>query len=196
MNRFPVKNISIKKLSILFVYIAVSLLAISDSGVQLLILHTIGPYSRTLRLIAMWLLFAKVLLTRYSKKEFFLLVPLSVLALYNYTLAGNIYCVYCILVIASLKEVDYPTLFKSLFWSTFGTLLFVGVLSFLGIGSPIQLTQDFGRGVVETRYCIGLYHPNIWHFAIGRCIIYFCLGYYKKLNFIHLIAAFILNYFV
>lgn len=187
---------SIAKLTELLVYIGIALLAISDSGIQLLILIEIGPGSRTLRLIAMWLLFAKILLTRYTKREFFLLVPFTALALYNYTLSGNIYCVYTILVIACLKNIEFSRLFKVLFYSTLSTIIFVGILSFWEIGSPIQITQDFGRGLVETRYCFGLHHPNIWHQAIARCVIFACIGYYKQLNIIHLLILFVFNYFI
>lgn len=196
MNQLSIGKFSLKQFSILLVYLGISLIAISDSGIQLLILMTIGPGSRTIRLIGMWFLFLKVLLTRYSKKEFFLLVPAALLAFYNYTLSGNIYCVYTVLVIACMKDVDYAALFKVLFYSTLGSVIFVGILSFLGIGSPTQLTQDFGRGLVETRYCFGLYHPNIWHQAIGRCIIFACIGYYKHLHIIHLLILLVFNYFI
>ena len=196
MNQLSIGKFSLKQLSIFLVYLGVSLIAISDSGIQLLILMTIGPGSRTIRLIGMWLLFIKILLTRYTKKEFFLLAPIAILALYNYTVSGNIYCVYTILVIACMKDVDYAALFKVLFYSTLGSVIFVGILSFFNIGSPTQLTQDFGRGLVETRYCFGLYHPNIWHQAIGRCIIFACIGYHKQLNIIHLLILFVFNYFI
>ena len=196
MSNFSINNDSLKKFSALLVYIGIALLAISDSGIQLLILHVIGPGSRTLRLIAMWLLFAKVILTRYTKKEFLILAPITILALYNYTVSGNIYCVYTILVIACLKDIDFSTLFKVLFYSTLSAVVFVGILSFFEIGSPTQLTQDFGRGVVETRYCFGLYHPNIWHQAIARCIVFACIGYYKQLNIVHLLILFAFNYFI
>lgn len=196
MNQLSIGKFSLKQLSIFLVYLGVSLIAISDSGIQLLILMTIGPGSRTIRLVGMWLLFIKILLTRYTKKEFFILAPITILALYNYTVSGNIYCVYTILVIACMKDVDYSTLFKVLFYSTLASVVFVGILSFFNIGSPTQLTQDFGRGLVETRYCFGLYHPNIWHQAIGRCIIFACIGYYKQLNIIHLLILLVFNYFI
>lgn len=185
-----------KNFSLFLAYLGIALLAISDSGLQLLILMEIGPGSRTIRLAAMWLLFAKVLLTKYSKKEFFILAPIAILAIYNYYLSGNIFCVYTILVIAALKDIDYSVLFKTLFYSTLITVLFVGTLSLCGIGSPTQLTQDFGRGLVETRYCFGLYHPNIWHQAIARCIVFGCIGYYKQLNIIHLLMLLLFNYFI
>ena len=196
MKDFVTSKLSLKEISTLLVYIAVALLAISDSGIQLLILIEIGPGSRTLRLIAMWLLFAKVLLTRFSKKELFILTPIAFLALYNYQIAGNIFCIYTILVIAALKDIDYSVLFKTLFYSTLFTITFLGILSFWKIGSPMQLTEDFGRGMIETRYCFGLHHPNIWHQAIGRCIIFACIGYYKQLNIVHLLILFVFNYFI
>lgn len=196
MKQLSINSHSLKNLSVILVYIAIALLAISDSGIQLLILMEIGPGSRTLRLIAMWLLFSKVLFTRYTKKEFFILVPIAVLALYNYTVSGNTFCVYIILVIASAKDIDYSTLFKTLFYSTLSAIIFVGVLSFFDIGSPTKLVDDFGRGLVETRYCFGLHHPNIWHQAIARCIVFGCIGYYKQLNIVHLLILFVFNYFI
>ena len=197
MNQLSLNNkFSPKQISVFLVYLGISLIAISDSGIQLLILMTIGPGSRTLRLIGMWLLFGKILLTRYSKKEFLLLTPLAILAMYNYTISGNIFCMYSILVIACLKDVNYSILFKILFYSTLCSVIFVGILSFFNIGSPTQLTEDFGRGLIETRYCFGLYHPNIWHQAIGRCIIFACIAYYQNLNIVHLLILFVFNYFI
>ena len=196
MSDFQIHNCSIKKVSALLAYLGIALLALSDSGIQLFILFVIGPGSRTLRLIAMWLLFAKVLLTRYTKKEFFLLAPITALAMYNYTVSGNIYCVYTILVIACLKDINYRTLFKVLFYSTLSAVVFVGIMSLFGIGSPVSITENFGREIVETRYCLGLFHPNIWHFAITRCIIFFCAAYYEKLTIIPIIALLLFNYFI
>lgn len=196
MFKLTTTHFNINKFAVCLLYIAVALLAISDSGVQLLILNVIGPGSRTLRLIAMWLLLGKVLLTRYTKKEFFILVPITLLALYNYHISGNVYGVYTILIIAAMKNTDFSTLFKVLFFSTFGALIFTGFLSYLGIGSPVKLVQDFGRGLVENRYCPGLYHPNIWHQAISRCIIFACIGYYKQINALHILALLGINYYV
>ena len=186
----------LKNISLILVYIAAALLAISDSGIQLLILIEIGPGSRTLRLIAMWLLFIKVLMTRYTRKEFALLAPIAALALYNYTAAGNTFCIYTILLIAASKNIDYKILFKTLFYSTLSSVLFIALLSFGDIGGPVKQVEDFGRGAIETRYCFGLHHPNIWHQAIARCIVFGCIGYYQKLNILHLFILFVFNYFV
>ena len=47
MKDFVTSKLSLKEISTLLVYIAVALLAISDSGIQHLILIEIGPGSRT-----------------------------------------------------------------------------------------------------------------------------------------------------
>ena len=101
-----------------------------------------------------------------------------------------------ILLIAASKNIDYLVLFKTLFYSTLFTIIFVCILSFFEIGGPTQLTQDFGRGMIETRYCFGLFHPNIWHQAIARCIAFGCIGYYQKLSIVHLSILFVFNYFI
>lgn len=191
------KNLSFfRKIPIFLLYIAIALLAFSDSGIQTFILVEVGPGSRALRLIAFWLLLFKIALTKYTKKEFFVLMPFSILAMYNYHISGDIIGIYTILVIASLKNIDYSVFFKILFFSTLSSVIILGILSCCNIGSPTHLTQDFGRGLVETRYCFGFYHPNIWHQAIGRCVVFGCIGYYRQLNIVHLLALLLLNGFV
>lgn len=184
---------SFKKYTPLLVYVAVALLAFSDSGIQTLILNTIGSHSRILRKISIFLLFLKVLGTRYTKKEFFILLPVSLLTLYNYTICGNNYWIWNILMIASLKNIDYSILFKTLFYSTFLGLVTTGLLSFLGIGGVLSITDYFGRGILETRYCFGMYHPNIWHFTLARCIVFLTLAYASKTNWRNLLLLFIIN---
>lgn len=187
------KKLSWKELSVFLVYAAVALIAISDTGFQLLLLKYGFSNSSILRKLGLFLLFLKLFGTRYTKKEFFLFFPLIVLSLYNYRLCGNIYCFYNVLFVACMKDIDYEPLFKSLFYSTFAAMLAIGILSFFGIGGLVSLTQDFGRNGFETRYCFGLYHPNIWHQAFSRCMVYFSLGYYKQLKWPSFAALFLCN---
>lgn len=182
-----------KKYSPLLLYVGVMLLAISDTGVQMLILNTVGFQSRLLRKIAISLIFVKILGTRYTKKEFFILFPIAALSLYNYTICANNYCIWNILMIAALKDIHYKQLFKVLFYSSFFAMLFVGLLSFAGIGGPLFLSEAFGRGKIETRYCFGMYHPNIWHFAFARCVIFFVVAYHESLKWKSIVLLLLLN---
>lgn len=178
----------------LLVYLAIALLVISDSGMQIFILTTYGPFSRTLRIIAFLLLSVKLLCTRYNKREFLLFFPFIVLSFYNYKISGNIECLYNTLIVISLKNVDLTKVFKIAFFSCISILLFLGILSSFGIGGELFITENFGRGSIETRYCFGLYHPNIWHQTFARSIVYFILGFHHKIKWPHMLALFLLNY--
>lgn len=187
------KETSWKNFSLLFVYIAAALLSVSDTGFQLLLMKYVGSNSSILQKIALVLLFLKLIGTRYSKKEFFIILPLMALSLYNYRLCGNMYCFYNVLFVACMKDIDYTHLFRVLFFSTFSALLTIGLLSFADIGGVVSMTQDFGRGGIETRYCFGLYHPNLWHQAVARCIVFFSLGYKEQLKWPHFVILFFIN---
>lgn len=182
-----------KKYAPILVYVAVMLLAISDTGIQMLILNTAGFHSRTLRKIAFCLLFAKVLGTRYTKKEFFIIFPIAILSLYNYTICGNNYCLWNILMISSMKDIEETIFFKTLFFSSLSAMIFVGLLSALNIGGSISLIENFGRGTIETRYCFGMFHPNIWHFSFARCVVFYVFAFKEHLNWKHLLSLLILN---
>ena len=187
------KKFSWKTLSLLLVCIAMTLITISDTGFQLLIMKYAGFSSSILRKFGLLLLFIKFAGTRYTKKEFFILLPLMILSLYNYQISGNIYCFYNVMIVACMKDMDYTKLFRCLFFSTFAAAVVIGLLSFLGIGDVVSLTEDFGSNGIETRYCFGLYHPNLWHQAVSRCIVFFALGYFEQLRFRGLLILFVIN---
>ena len=187
----------LKRCSIFFVYMAAALLAFSVTGWYLYANDFLNSYPAAilLRKISLVLLFIKIIGTRYSLKQFLFFLAGSALAIYNYTLCGNTTFIYSIFFVTALKDVDLSTLFKILFGSTTCSLLLWGTFSYLGIGDVISITQDFGRDSIETRYCWGMHHPNIWHFAFARCIVYFVLGFKNKLKWSVFIALLLLNYF-
>lgn len=189
-------SVFFKKYSHLLVYIAAALLAISDTGYYWYVDDYIGSYTLAtlLRRVALLLLFCKVSGTRYSLRQFLVIFGTAILALYNYHICGSTTFIYCVLFIAAMKKVDYSVLFKALFGATTASLLVFSILSLFGIGDVVSITMYFGRDGIETRYCWGMHHPNIWHFAFARCIIYFVLGYDKHLKWYGYFALLIMNY--
>lgn len=186
-----------KRLLSWLTYIGMALLLISDHGVQVFLLVFCGNFgisSRILRMTAFCLLFTKVLGTRYTKKEYLLLMGTFFISFYSYTKSNNLYGIYNVLVIASLKDIDFTKFFQMAFWTVFLTILCLGILSFLGIGYDLSMTQDFGRGSIETRYCFGFGHANIWHQAVSRCMVFFVLGYRQKLYWPHFLGLLAINY--
>lgn len=62
--------------------------------------------------------------------------------------------------IAACKDIDMVKCLKVVFWMTLAGCLALILLSLFGILGTVSLTQDYGRGSVETRYVLGLGHPN------------------------------------
>ena len=65
-----------------------------------------------------------------------------------------------VMFLAACKDVDMQKCLKLVFYMTLTGCLIIMFLSFFGIGGGMALTQDYGRGSVETRYTLGMGHPN------------------------------------
>lgn len=161
---------------------AAACLTVSYFGGYFLIITTIGAHSRLLDKIAFALLLCKVLGTRYNMKEFLILFGLSFLAYVTYRASGNIGMIWNILMIFSLKNVDLKKLFRVSLFSLIFAAAVVAVCSLQGLGGPVKIVQDYGRGGVETRYCFGFIHPNQWAHAMFMIILLSVLGFWEKMD--------------
>jgi len=68
-------------------------------------------------------------------------------------------------------------------------------MSLLGIGGDIALTQDYGRGSVETRYTLGMGHPNSLHCMIMVLSLLGMYLYQEKLRWYSFLAVVVMNIF-
>lgn len=176
------KNIKWNNIVEVFVLFAVACLTISYFGGYYLIITTIGAHSRLLDKIAFTLLLCKVIGTRYDKREFLILFALACLAILNYRASGNTDTIMNVLMIASLKNVDLKKVFRVSLVALIFSVVLVGICSFLGYGGPVEITQDYGREGVETRYCFGFIHPNQWAHAIFMIQLLAILGFWEQMN--------------
>ena len=106
------------------------------------------------------LFFAKVCLTKYSPREYGVLVFFLVIGAVSYFVTGRNEIVRVVMFIAACKDVDMRKCLKLVFWMTLTGCLILMLLSLFGILGTMSLTQDYGRGSIETRYVLGLGHPN------------------------------------
>lgn len=176
------KNIKWNDIMETLVLFAVACLTISYFGGYYLIITTIGAHSRLLDKIAFTLLLCKVIGTRYDKREFLILFALACLAILNYRASGNTDTIMNVLMIASLKNVELKKVFRVSLVALIFSVVLVGICSFLGYGGPVEITKDYGRGGVETRYCFGFIHPNQWAHAIFMIQLLAVLGFWEQMN--------------
>ena len=102
----------------------------------------------------------KVILTKYSGKEYVTIGLFLLLGAVSYLATGRNEIIRFVMFLAACKDVDMQKCLKLVFYLTLSGCALIMVLSLFGIGGAMSLTQDYGRGSVETRYTLGMGHPN------------------------------------
>lgn len=102
----------------------------------------------------------KTALTKYSWKEYLAILLFLFLGAISYFVTGRNEIVRVVMFIAACKDIDMQKCLKLVFYMTIAGCVVIMLLSLMGIYGDVSLTQDYGRGGLETRYTLGLGHPN------------------------------------
>lgn len=122
----------------------------------------VNPYESYIFRATFLLFAAKMLVTRFSPRERGWLFLALVFTFADYRISGRNDLLRTVVFIAALRDMDIRRVLKFTLWATAAGCLLLVFLSFAGIGGSVSLTQDFGNGI-ETRYALGLGHPNALH---------------------------------
>lgn len=120
-----------------------------------------------------FLLFAlKILLTEYAAKEWGVILCLELIAVISYRVTGANDLIRLVTFVAACKDIPLRQMLKYAFQVTLAGCAVIIVLALTGIYGEVSLTQAYGRGslestlyvgadpVEETRYTLGMGHPN------------------------------------
>lgn len=102
----------------------------------------------------------KACLTKYSFKEYLLAAFFLLVGTLSYFITGRNEIVRIVVFLMACKDVDMIKCLKLVFWMTLAGCLALMVLALLGIFGTLSLTMDYGRRGTETRYVLGMGHPN------------------------------------
>ena len=120
----------------------------------------VNPIEGRLFQITFLLFLIKVGLTRYSLKEYSVIALFLALGAISYFVTGRNEIIRVVMFIAACKDIDMKKCLKLVFYMTLSGCVIIILLSLLGIGGAVSLTQDYGRGSIEIRYTLGMGHPN------------------------------------
>ena len=123
----------------------------------------INPIEGQLFRLTFFLFLIKVCLTKYSRKEYLLIFLFCVLGVISYFTTERNEVLRLVIMIAACKDIDMKKCLKLVFYLTLAGCMVIMLLSLTGIMGTVALTQDYGRGSVETRYTLGMGHPNALH---------------------------------
>ena len=110
----------------------------------------------------------KLLLTEYSRREWMLIAFMELIALISYRITGKNDVIRIVTFVFACKEIPLKQMLRYTFYVTLLGCVAIVFLSVTGIYGDMRLTIDYGRGYdmlvqkgyVETRYTLGMGHPN------------------------------------
>lgn len=120
----------------------------------------VNPIEGRLFQLTFFLFFIKVCLTRYSWKEYGTIAAFLGLGAISYFVTERNEIIRLVMLVAACKDIDMKKGLKLVFYMTLIGCTALVVLSLCGVLGTISLTLDYGRGSEETRYVLGMGHPN------------------------------------
>lgn len=137
----------------------------------------INPVEGRLFQLTFLLFLIKVCVTRYTWKEYLAIFLFCVLGSVSYFVTERNEILRFIIFVAACKDIDMKKCLKLVFFMTLAGCVVIMLLSVTGIYGVLSLTQDYGRGATETRYVLGMGHPNslqcmIWALTVLGLYLY------------------------
>lgn len=129
----------------------------------------------------------------YTLKDNVAIASFLILGTISYQVTGRNDLLRIVLFLAACKGEDMIRCLKMVFWITLIGCTGIILLSITGIYGAAVLTKDYGRGGVETRYILGMGHPNALQCMVWMLTSLSMYLYHTKWKWFHYLAAWLLN---
>ncbi len=153
----------------------------------------INPIEGTMFRITFLLFGLKVLFTRYSIKEWLVIIGFCLLGLLSYWFADRDEVLRIVMFVAASKNISLRKMMEVTFYTVLIGVAVLMLLAVMGILGTMTLDVDYGRGGIESRYCIGLGHPNALHCMIFTTVLLGMYLYLEKMKWYAFLLLFLGN---
>ena len=147
----------------------------------------LNPFEGQLFRVTFLLFAVKMLTTCYQPAERNWLFFYLALGVLSWRITGRNEILRITVFIAAMVHMNVRRIMKTTLWATLAGCLVLVCLSLTGHLGTVSLTQDFGKGI-ETRYCLGLGHPNALHCMAMMLLLLFLYLYESGLK-LYIFAA-------
>lgn len=158
----------------------------------------INPYEGWLFRITFMLFAIKVATTKYTMKEWFCIIAFGIIAMISYLVNEKDEVVRIVVFVAACKDLPLKNILKTTLFVTAAGSLVLLLLSVTGIYGEPTVTANFGRGpfpgIVETRYCFGMGHPNAFQTMLFMMTVLCLYIYEKEMKWYHFVLLFAVNF--
>ena len=157
----------------------------------------INPWEGKLFRLTFVLFCIKVITTQYSKKEWIAIAIAGILASISYLVNDKDEVVRAAVFVISCKNIDVKKILKVVLGITLAGSVILFVLAASGTFGAMTMTANFGRGpfpgIVETRYCFGMGHPNAFQCMMYMTTVLCLYIYVDKMKWYHFVLLFLIN---
>jgi hypothetical protein len=127
----------------------------------------------------------KVLMSRYTIKEKAVIIAAAVFGFISYRCSSRNDVLRIVMLCAACRDMDLMKMLKYTFAVTTAGCSVLVILALTGTAGEISLTEPFHRGMVQTRYVLGLGHPNALHCMFWAMVTLALLIWYDRLRWYH-----------
>lgn len=157
----------------------------------------INPWEGKLFRLTFVLFCIKIITTQYSKKEWIAIAIAGILVSISYLVNDKDEVVRAAVFVISCKNIDVKRVLKVVLGITLAGSVILFVLAASGTFGAMTMTANFGRGpfpgIVETRYCFGMGHPNAFQCMMYMMTVLCLYIYIDKMKWYHFVLLFLIN---
>lgn len=135
----------------------------------------------------------KILTTKYTKKEWIVIILFGFLGAVSYLTCGEEYFARAIVMVTAAKEIELKKIAKTIFLATLAGTMLIVVLSLTGTLGVIVDVRNYGRGAEEARWCLGFSHANNVHDMFWYLLVFYFYLENKRCTWIHYLVLTIGN---
>lgn len=143
------------------------------------------PYRGRMTHAAFILFGCKTLLTKYTKREWAVILLFGIIGTISYLSVGDEWVIRIVMMIVSSKDISLERVIRYVFWVSLVGMGLIVLLSLVGIGGQVTDVRDYGRGTIEARWCLGFNHANNVHGTAWYVISLGLLAYVQKTKWYH-----------
>ena len=136
----------------------------------------------------------KIVFTEYSRREWIEILALGILGIISWYFSDREEIIRMVALVAACKGIDGKKIMKVVFYETLIGSLIIIALSVTGIYGAVAVSGMFrGGGIEETRYCLGMGHPNALHCMFMVTLILGFALYQERIKWYGYVIALLLN---
>ena len=136
----------------------------------------------------------KIACTKYTCREWICIFAFGILGIISFIVTDREEIIRVVAFVAAFKDINIKTAVKVTFYETLIGSLIIVLLSVAGIYGTVSLTAYYRGGCIEeTRYCLGMGHPNALHCMFFVLLVLGMALYQEYLMWYGYLVLFLLN---